>query len=140
MVRIVVDTNVIISALVFGGAPRIVLDEAAAGFYECCFSQAIRDEAKRVLQQKFGWTMERVEAALTTLFGWFTEIKPKRKLSVIKDDPDDDRILEWAIAGNAQLIISGDRHLLLLGKFESVRIQNVREFLEEKCWLISNPE
>lgn len=132
MVRIVVDTNVIISALVFGGAPRIVLDGAAAGFYECCFSQAIRDEAKRVLQQKFGWTMERVEAALTTLFGWFAEIKPKRKLSVIKDDPDDDRVLRvghrWQRAADH------------FGRSTSVASRKIRISPDSECSRISGGE
>lgn len=140
MVRIVVDTNVIISALVFGGAPRSVLDLAAAGLCECCFSQPIRDEVKRVLIQKFGWTAVRAEAALTTLSSWFIETKPTGELAIIKDDPDDDRILECAVAADAQVIISGDRHLLLLGNFQSIRIMTVREFLDEKCWLIFSPE
>lgn len=140
MVRIVVDTNVVISALVFGGAPRSVLDLAAAGLCECCFSRPIRDEAKRVLIQKFGWAEVRAEAALTTLSSWFKEIKPTEKLAVIKDDPDDDRIVECAVASGAQFIISGDRHLLLLGNFRSIRIMTVREFLDNKCWVPSDAE
>lgn len=140
MVRIVIDTNVIISALVFGGAPRSVLDLAAAGLCECCFSQPIRDEVKRVLIHKFGWAEVRAEAALTTLSSWFIEIKPTGQLSVVKEDPDDDRILECAVAAGAKLIISGDRHLLLPGDFQSIRIMTVREFLDKKCWLQSNAE
>lgn len=140
MVRIVVDTNVIISALVFGGAPRSVLDLAAAGLYECCFSQPIRDEVNRVLIRKFGWEEVRAEAAITRLSSWFIEIKPTGKLAVIKDDPDDDKILECAVAAGAQLIISGDRHLVLLGSFQSIRIITIRQFLEKKLWLQSDTE
>ncbi len=52
-------------------------------------------------------------------------------LSVVKDDPGDDRVLECAIAGSADVIISGDRHLLDLGSFQGIQILTVRRFMDQ---------
>jgi len=51
-------------------------------------------------------------------------------LAIIKDDPDDDRVLECAVAGHADYIVSGDRHLLKLGSYDSIPILTVRQFLD----------
>jgi putative PIN family toxin of toxin-antitoxin system len=56
-------------------------------------------------------------------------VKPATALSVIKEDPDDNRVLECAVAGNADYIVTGDRHLLKLGVYNSISILTVREFL-----------
>jgi putative PIN family toxin of toxin-antitoxin system len=59
-----------------------------------------------------------------------TITKPKLKLNVIEDDAEDNRILECAVAAGADIIVSGDRHLLQLGKFRKTRILTPREFFE----------
>ncbi len=129
---IVVDTNVIVSALVFGGLPRKVLDLVARGTCEMYFSAPIREEVERVLEKKFGWDRTEVDARVEFLFSWGTEIHPRNPLAVIKDDPDDDRILECALAAHAQTIISGDKHLLRLGSFQSITICTPRQFLSTR--------
>ncbi|MGH9434053.1 MAG: PIN domain-containing protein [Terriglobia bacterium] len=65
--RIVVDTNIIISALVFGGVPRGVIDLAVAGAYSFYFSPAIQAEVEEVLEDKFGWTPKEIAAHTNSL-------------------------------------------------------------------------
>lgn len=132
--RIVVDTNVIVSALVFGGLPRQVLNLADVGLCLWYFSAAIKGEVERVLKEKFGWSTEEISARGRILWSWGTLVKPKVWLSVVKEDADDNRILECAMAAEADAIISGDRHLLRLGSFQSIPIQSPRQFLELEAW------
>ena len=134
--RIVVDTNVIVSALVFGGLPRQVLELAAKGVCALYFSAPIQAEVERILEEKFGWSPEEIDARARLLWSWGTRVRPQMSLTVITDDPDDDRILECAVAAGAQAIISGDRHLVSLGSFQSIPIQTPRQFLDRKPWEI----
>jgi putative PIN family toxin of toxin-antitoxin system len=132
--RIVVDTNVVISAVVFGGLPRQVLDLAAAGTCSFYFSPAIQAEVERILEKKFGWSSEEIQAATRTIWSFGNRIDPQVSLAVVTEDPDDDRILECAVAADADIIVSGDRHLLRLGSFKSILIHSSRRFLDSKAW------
>lgn len=135
MTRIVVDTNVIVSALVFGGVPRAVMNVVEERLCKLYYSSHIRKEVERVLEEKFGWDRVQVEARVPPLFNWGIQVHPGVTVSVIKDDPDDDGILECAIEADAHVIISGDRHLLKLGSFQTISIQTPRQFLVAKSWL-----
>jgi putative PIN family toxin of toxin-antitoxin system len=132
--RIVVDTNVIVSALAFGGVPREVMDLAVVGACSFYFSPAVRAEAEEALQEKFGWSPKEIAARTRSLWSMGNEVKPEVSLAVVIDDPDDDRILECALAAEADAIISGDRHLLRLGSFRSIPIYSPRQFLDSKAW------
>jgi putative PIN family toxin of toxin-antitoxin system len=134
MMRIVVDTNVIISALVFGGLPREVLDGAAIGVYSLYFSPPIQAEVKRILKEKFGWSAQEVQVRTAVLWKIGVQVHPKVPLDAVPDDPDDNRVLECALAAGAHAIVSGDRQLLRLGSFESIPIQTARHFLESRGW------
>ena len=96
--RIVVDTNVIVSALVFGGPPRQVLDLAAKGVCSLYFSPPLQAEVEHILERKFGWSREEIHARVRVLWSWGTRVYPQLSLTVVKDDPNDDRILECAVA------------------------------------------
>lgn len=135
MIRIVADTNIIISALVFGGLPRQIIDLATLGVCEIYYSTPIRNEVEHVLEKKFGWSRDEIQNRLPLLFSWFVQVHPRVSLAAVKDDPDDDRILECAVAAQAQAIISGDRHLLQLGSFESIPVLTPRQFLDSKSWI-----
>jgi uncharacterized protein len=127
--RIVADTNVIVSALVFGGVPRRVLELVEDGLCELYYSHEIQAETRRVLREKFAWSGEAVDRYLQELWRLGHNVVPRRKVSEIKNDPDDDRILECALAANADAVVSGDRHLLRLGEFEGIVILTPRQFL-----------
>jgi len=97
------------------------------------FSPAIQAEVDAVLKEKFGWEPREIKRFALRLWDFGTSIEPRVSLKVIVDDPDDDRVLECAIAA-AHAIISGDRHLLRLKSFQSIPIQSPRQFLDSKAW------
>src|ERR1700746_428545 len=128
--RIVADTNVIVSALVFGGVPRRVLELADRGVCELFHSESIRAEVRRVLLEKFGWGDAKLDEVLPGLWRMGGVVVPRYKVNAVVDDPDDNRILECALSASATFVVSGDRHLLRLGKYKSISIVSPREFLE----------
>ena len=131
MIRVVADTNVYISALLFGGVPEEVLNLARAGAFSLYISSDIRKELSRVLSAKFGWDERRVRRAQSVLANFTLTAIPTIRVSTIIEDEADNRILECALAAGAQFIVSGDRHLLRLGKFRRIAILTPREFLAE---------
>ena len=136
MTRIVLDTNVIVSALVFGGVPRAVLELAEAGQCEFFYSEAIQVEVRRILAEKFDWAPAMLQQVLLTLWSMGELVSPQVAIRAVPDDPDDDRILECALAANASFLISGDRHLLALRTYKSISIVTPRQFVNV---LRSNP-
>jgi uncharacterized protein len=124
--RIVVDTNVIVSALVFGGLPRRVLEAVENGHCEFYYSAGIERETRRVLRDKFGWAVEKLNRYLPVLWGLGKQVAPGRRVNAVKEDPDDDRIPECALAAAADVIVSGDGHLLRLDGYEGISILTPR--------------
>lgn len=86
-------------------------------------------ETADVLQKKFGWSHERIAAALLTVLMTAKMKKPGQKLHVVSDEPDN-RILECALAAKADLLVTGDKQLLALDRYEETRIVTLRAFLE----------
>ena len=127
--RIVVDTNVIVSALVFGGLPRRIFEAVESGRCGFYHSADIESETRRVLRAKFGWDEERLDRYLPVLWRLGERVMPRRRVNAVREDPDDNRILECALAADADTIVSGDGHLLRLGAFEGITILTPREFL-----------
>jgi putative PIN family toxin of toxin-antitoxin system len=131
MVRVTADTNIYISALNFGGKPLEILNAARLGNIELVISQPILNEITRVLLNRFYWP-EHDMAVLNQDLGSFTIwVEPKTIVTVITDDPSDNRILECAVAAGAQYIVSGDNHLLALKEYAGIKILQPSAFLEE---------
>lgn len=129
--RVVLDTNVLVSALIFpGGPPEALYRLALEGRIDLVTSPALLAELGRVLEQKFGWERDRAEQAVAQLTRIGTVVDPKQDLRVVSADPSDDRVLEAAAEGGAEVIVSGDRHLLRLGTWSGVPIETVARFLE----------
>jgi uncharacterized protein len=127
---ITLDTNIYVSALQFGGKPMEVLQQALNGELEIAVSAAILDETMRVLREKFAWLDADLEAGRALILTCAHLVEPKRTIDVITEDPTDNRILECAAEGGAECIVTGDRHLLRLGKYAEIRIVLVAEFLQ----------
>ena len=128
--RVVLDTNVIISGLNFPGNERLLLDLVRRGRFEWYLSPFILDEVAGVLARKFGWTDDRVEEALGRLRHAATAIDPPRRPAVIEGGHADNRILECAVAASADYLVTGDRrHLLPIGEHRGVRILRPPRFL-----------
>jgi putative PIN family toxin of toxin-antitoxin system len=130
--RLVLDTNVLISAILFGGKPRKVLDLVISGSVDCTLSISILDELRDVLQRpKFGFSPDLCLHITEELHGLCDIISPSVSLDVIRSDPDDNRILECAVEAGAHFIVSGDPHLLGLGTFEMIKILSPADYLNE---------
>lgn len=130
MITAVADTNIYISALLFGGPCEAILGLARAGVIDLYDSQAIERELRRVLQEKFHWTDRQVRDAASELRLLTTRIHPALHLSGVVRDAADHRILECAVAARADYLITGDkRHLQPLKHFRGVEIVSPREFL-----------
>lgn len=131
----VLDTNVWISALIWGGNPAEVVKAAENRRLRIFISEEIVGEISRVLEYPklkqayrgsgLGRT-DLVEAVLKVS----RFIKVTRKVNVVADHPADDKFIECALAARADYIVSGDRHLLKLARHERIRIMSVREFLD----------
>ena len=128
--RVVLDTNVIVSGLNFRGNERLVLELALRGRFELYLSPFILEEVAGVLGRKFDWTEERSTQALRALGDAATVIDPRRLPEVIESGHADNRILECAVQASADYLVTGDRrHLLPLGEHQGARILNAPRFL-----------
>ena len=130
--RVVLDTNVIISALNFSGNERLTLEMALRGRFELFLSPFILDEVAGVLTRRFGWEEERSAQAIRLLSRIATVIDPPRFSQVIFGGHADNRVLECAAFASADYLITGDRrHLLPIGEYEGAKIINASLFLSE---------
>ena len=131
VLRVTADTNVIISGLNFSGNPRRILNLAEAGVIHLAVSDAILDEVASVLRrEKFGWPEAEIEWALNQISRFAEQVEPKQPIDVITEDPTDNRILECAAASGSEYLVTGDNHLLKLGKFAGIKIVKPSDFLE----------
>lgn len=127
--RVVLDTNVIVSALSHGGKPRDILALTRKGEIELVISPFILDELSHVLERKFLWSPERTKEAVANLLLYATVADPLPTLAAVDDDADN-RVLECALAGGASIIVTGDHDLLRLNEFRGIQIVKPAEFLE----------
>jgi putative PIN family toxin of toxin-antitoxin system len=117
--RVVPDSNVLVSALQFGGKPMAILTLAEDGQIDLAISEAILNETLSVLKLKFQSTPEQLADREAYVRAVTRIIAPSEIVTVIQADPTDDRILECAVAADAEVIVSGDRHLLALENFRA---------------------
>ncbi len=134
MMKVTVDTNILVSATFWNGDSHKIIEFVENKKLILILSQAILKEYAKVLQyeeiqekiQKKNLVMKHTVLKIAQLS---MIVDPKKKVKVVKDDPDDDAILECALEGNVNYIISQDKHLLNLGEFEGIKIVKPREFL-----------
>jgi putative PIN family toxin of toxin-antitoxin system len=128
-VRVVFDTNIYISAFAIpGGNAEEAYLKAIHGQFELFTSVAILTETARVLQTKFDWAEDKARHAVQDISQTATVLRPRPTLHLLKDEPDN-RILECAIAAQAERIVSGDRHLLSLKRYVDIAIISLADFL-----------
>ena len=131
MIRIVMDTNVLISAIGFGGKPRMVLENVIRGTVELFISRPILDEMAGGLSgRKFNYDTGIVNLIMAEIESLAKVVYARGTIKHIIEDPDDDRVLECAIAANADYIISGDRHLLDVVEYFKIKILSAAEFID----------
>lgn len=130
MTRVTADSNIYISALLFGGPPDDILKLAEQGEIHLSISGAILDEVSRVLRDKFRLSPEELQMALTRIEGMTENVNSTQTVDVVKEDPTDNRILECAQAGKSEYLVTRDKHLLQLGTFQGTKIILAADFLE----------
>ncbi len=120
----------LVSALNFSGPPSTFLRLAAARKFQLVVSDDILRELAGVLRRpKIGWSEARIDAAIGSLLRFSEKVRPEKRLSVVERDESDNRILECAEVGEADIVVTGDKHLLDLEAFGKIRIVTVRDFL-----------
>lgn len=130
MIRAVVDTNVYISALVFGGKPASVIQLAELGVYLWVTSSEIKAELVETLVNKFGWPKNRAERACRELWDEAYWVMPPRDVRASRDAKDD-FILACALESRADFVVTGDQDLLALHPFRGVAIVTPAVFISQ---------
>jgi hypothetical protein len=128
--KVVIDTNVIISALLFGGIPAKLIALWQDGSIKPAASKEIIDEYLRVLAYpKFQLSEEEIQFLLyQEILPYFDVIVAQTGPRIIKKDPADDKFIRCALSANAKFIISGDQHLLALKEYQKIKILPPTEF------------
>lgn len=128
--RAVLDTNIIVSAIAYGGKPGQILSLVYKGQVLGIVSPAILNELERILVNKIGYPSLRARLYVQKVRNSFTLVYPAEDVNVLRDEPDN-RILETAQAGDAKTIITGDKELLGLAFYKGIVITTARKFLAE---------
>lgn len=131
--KAVLDTNVLISGVISTGVPHEVVVKGFEGEYEIVVSVETLTEFRKTLlkyPERFHMDEEEVQQEVETIRYFAEFVDPKEDIHAIDDDPDDDKFLEAAVAGNVDYIVSGDGHLLDLDAFRGIPIVDPRTFYE----------
>lgn len=132
--KVVIDTNVVVSGLLFGGVPGEIVDLWKKGKIQPLCSGQIFEEYLRVLAySKFALTESEIDYLLAQeILPWFDVVQVSDGRAYVKADPSDDKFIWCALAGKADAIISGDEHLLTLPSCP-VPVLSVPKFLKRKA-------
>ena len=131
--RAVLDTNVLISSVISTGVPHEIVVQGFSSEFQIVVSVATLTEFRDTLlkyPEKFHMDEEDVQQEVETIRYFAEFVDPDEEITVVEDDPDDDKFLEAAVAGNVDFIVSGDRHLLDLNSFQGIDIVEPRAFYE----------
>ena len=129
--KIVLDTNVSVSGLMWTGNESEILDLCVVGRLRNFASPEMLVELDRVLRyDKFKLTEHEIEELLRVYLAFTTIVRPTCKIGIIEKDPSDNVILECAVGADVDFIISGDIHLLELEEFDGIKVLRTVEFLD----------
>jgi len=132
--RVVLDTNILISGIGWSGSPKDVIEAFLKGEFILLISESLLNELERILNYKKFYFIPGYlkESLIRNLLKAAEFVKTKKKLDIIKEDPEDNKVLECALFGKADYIVTGDKHLLKLCKFNNIKILTPIEFLKER--------
>lgn len=128
MHKVIIDTNLIVSSL-WGGKPRELIDLWQNGTIEVLTSREIVKEYLNVLS-RFELDPDDLKEWAWRFTNRTTMVEPKKKIPLIKEDPDDNKFIECAAAGKADYILAGDKHLLRHKNYNETKIMLVSDFLD----------
>ena len=129
--RIVLDTNVLISGIFFSGPPHQILKAWRRGQVQILISPAILEEYGKVANQLASQFKSIDIVPLLELVTVYSEMVLAKEMPLaISEDPSDQKFLECAVSGKADAIVSGDKHLVKMGRFQNIPIYRPRNFIE----------
>ena len=129
--RIVLDTNVFISGIFFGGPPSDILKSWRQSKIRIVLTEQILEEYQRVGKELSAKYPSISIESIIELFTIFGEVVETKGISVsICEDPDDNKFIECAIASQSKLVISGDKHLLKISGYKGIEVLKPREFVD----------
>lgn len=128
--RVLLDTNVVISAILFGGLPRQILEAALAGEIDLVTSPPLLAELERILTDKFELPTTMAASTRAELEALAEIVEPAAIQPVTKSSADD-LVLAAAVSGRVDMIISGDKELIALGVYRDIPIMKPRAFIEQ---------
>jgi len=127
--RIVIDTNIYISAIFWGGKPREIIDLGRDKRIHIFTSLEIENEIAEKLRTKFRLNQEEINQILLDFSTFTVPVKVTTKIEAVPGDPEDDKFIECAVLSRANYIVSGDKHLLDLKEYYGIRILKASEYL-----------
>lgn len=131
MLKITVDTNTLISATISKGNEFKLLRLVKLGKVKLILSPQIIKEFVEVISRiKFGYSVKQIESVFKQILNMAQIIMPIIKLDIIKEDPDDNEVLECAVQARVDYIVSGDKHLLKLKEYKGIKIVKTKEILK----------
>jgi len=128
--KAVLDTNILVSGHFWKGPPYRCLMAAEAGLVSLVLSDSITSELREKLTEKFEVPAAEADAIIDRLKARAEDVPAQGRSGWVKQDPDDDKFIDAALAAGATIIVSGDRHLLALGAVEGIEILTARQFLD----------
>jgi putative PIN family toxin of toxin-antitoxin system len=130
--RVVLDSNIFISAFFWKGNPRKVFNRVTNGFDELYITDDILEEILTVMsREKFDTTEMEIREYIEIIESYSVKIFPRNQAEEISRDKDDNKILQCGLEGNVDFIITGDKDLLVLKEFRSIKIVTPKEYLEK---------
>jgi putative PIN family toxin of toxin-antitoxin system len=132
VIRVVLDTNVLVSALLFGGVLNRLVAKWKTGDVVPVFSQATFDEFRRVLAYpRFDLTESEIRVLIEDeVLPYFDIVETREDIRGACRDPEDDIFLSCAVAAGVDAVVSGDKDILDMGSFREIPIISVRDFLK----------
>lgn len=122
LIKVVLDSNILISAFFWEGNERSILRDCREGIYHLVLSDFILEEVDRILQEKFGVEEHLTRSYIREIFRFSEIVITKGLIDIIEEDPSDNRILETAVIGKVDFLITGDKHLLKVKEYQGIRI------------------
>jgi len=128
-IKVVFDTNILFSGTGWRGSPFQCLQLARQGKVTLLICREILAEYHEKLQTKLDMTPAQATRAVAEILSFSTLIEINQSLHIIEDDPDDDKVVECAVKGNATYIVSGDHHLLDIMEYNGITVMRAADFI-----------
>ena len=129
--RVVADTNILVSALLFGGPPEQVFLAGLRGEIQLLISPSLLKEFEKVLKEKFKLSIHLVREIIEEVMDVAEIVEVSSHIKAISYPDEDNRVLECAVDGKAEFIVTGDtRHILPLKEYGGIKILSPSEFLK----------